>query len=344
MPEPISVEDFWGRMRVKLPFSKFQGAGNDFVVIDARDLVSTKEGEALISSWQLHAPHLAKQLCHRNKGIGADGLILVLPNSDSKTFYKECRKRLIGHYPDFDNCDISWIYTNSDGSPAQTCGNGLRCLARFAYDNNIIAKEQFKIATACGPVQIWIDKNSSDKIKVDMGSPELRPEQIPVKIKSASDSTPIINEKINNIELTCVNMGNPHCVNFDSLIWHEGDPKKKFLNLALELQESQAFPESVNVEFVRTISENAFECYVVERGCGPTLACASGAAAVVVAGVLEQRMKKDHLIDVIMPGGTLFVEWASKTNSVQITGDASFVYCGVIEFDLAGVKVEVSCS
>lgn len=332
-------------MLVKLPFSKFQGTGNDFVVIDAHDLASTKEGEALLSSWQLHAPRLAQQLCHRHKGIGADGLILVLPNSDSKTFYKECRERLIGDYPDYSNYDISWIYINSDGSPAQTCGNGLRCLARYAYNHKIITKEQFKVATACGPVQIWIDsKNSADKIKVDMGSPELRPKQIPLRIKSASDSEPAIKEKINSIELTCVNMGNPHCVNFDSPIWNESDSKKKFLNMALELQTSPAFPESVNVEFVRTINENTFECYVVERGCGPTLACASGAAALVVAGVLEQRMKKDHLIDVIMPGGTLFVEWASKTNSVQITGDASFVYCGVIEFDLAGVKVEVSCS
>lgn len=332
-------------MLAKLPFSKFQGAGNDFVVIDARDLATTKEGEALLSSWQLCAPQLAQQLCHRHKGIGADGLILVLPNSDSKTFYKECRERLIGDYPDYSNSDISWIYTNSDGSPAQTCGNGLRCLARFAHDKKIIEKDQFKVATACGPVQIWMDaKNNSNKIKVDMGSPELRPEQIPVKFKSTSGFEHVVKEQINDIELTCVSMGNPHCVNFDSPIWHESDPKKKFLNLALELQENKAFPESVNVEFVRTINENAFECYVIERGCGPTLACASGAAAVVVAGVLEQRMKKDNLIDVIMPGGTLFVEWVGKTNSVQITGDASFVYCGVIEFDLAGVKVEVSCS
>lgn len=339
-------------MQVKLPFSKFQGAGNDFVLIDAQDLASTKDGAALLSSWQPTSCQLAPKLCDRHKGIGADGLILVLPrelgadfDSATKTFYKECRERLISAYPHGASADISWIYTNSDGSPAQTCGNGLRCLARFAFDKKHIEQDHFKVATACGPVQVWMsDTIKANKIKVDMGSPELVAEKVPVNLASPSDSKPVIREKINDIELTCVSMGNPHCVNFDSPIWNEPDSKRKFLQIAENLQKHPAFPQSVNVEFIRTINKRTLECYVVERGCGPTLACASGAAACVVAAVLEQRVEKDKLIDVIMPGGTLFVEWSSKTNSVQITGEASFVYSGVIEFELAGVKLEVSCS
>ncbi|MCW5824845.1 MAG: diaminopimelate epimerase [Cyanobacteria bacterium TGS_CYA1] len=334
-------------MQVKLPFSKFQGAGNDFVLIDALDLASTKDGAALLSSWQQTSFQLALKLCDRHKGIGADGLILVLPkkpgahfDSATKTFYKECRERLIAAYPDGAAADISWIYTNSDGSPAQTCGNGLRCLARFAFDKKQIEQNNFKVATACGHVQVFM----SDKIKVDMGSPELVAAKIPVTVKSSSASEPVIKQKINDIDLTCVSMGNPHCVNFDSPIWSEPDAKRQFLQIAENLQKHSAFPQSVNVEFIRTINENTLECYVIERGCGPTLACASGAAACVVAAVLEQRVEKDKLIDVIMPGGTLFVEWSSKTNSVQITGEASFVYSGVIEFELAGVKIEVGCS
>jgi len=338
-------------MQVKLPFSKFQGAGNDFVVIDAQELANTKDGADLLSAWQLSVSKIAQKLCNRNKGIGADGLILVLPkelgqdfDTAAKTFYKECREGLIADYPDKDNCDISWIYTNSDGSPAQTCGNGLRCLARYAHAKKILKQDQFNVATACGPVQIWMNANNSDQIKVDMGRPQTVASKVPVKIKSQEGSQSAIKANINNIDLTCVSMGNPHCVNFDSPIWSSKDSKKKFLQIAEDLQKSEAFPESVNVEFMRTIDENTFECYVVERGCGPTLACASGAAASVVAGVLEQRIQKDHLIDVIMPGGTLQVEWASKTDSVQITGEASFVYSGVIEFELEGAKVEVSCS
>lgn len=339
-------------MQAKLPFRKFQGAGNDFVMIDASDLAITKDGMALLSSWQQKACELAQKLCNRNKGIGADGLILMLPNelgenidSATKTFYKECRASLVGDYPQIPNCDISWIYTNSDGSPAQTCGNGLRCLARFAHDKKILERNHFKVATACGPVQIWMNTGkNSNQVKVDMGSPELVASKIPVDIKSLSSSEPVIKAKVNDIELTCVSMGNPHCVNFDSSIWSESDSKRKFLQIAENLQKSPEFPQSVNVEFIRTIDKNTLECYVVERGCGPTLACASGAAACVVAAILEQRMEKDNLIDVIMPGGTLSVEWASKTNSVQITGDASFVYSGMIEFELEGVRVEVSCS
>ncbi len=333
-------------MQFKLPFNKYQGASNDFVMINAHELALSKDLRNLLSSWQQSSPELARKLCDRHTGIGADGLILVLPNFPPKemsddTTYKECVQKLTQGYPGRDECDISWIYTNLDGSPAQMCGNGLRCLARFLHDKEITDKTEFKVATVCGPTTVWMKEEKSNDafITTDIGKPILEGDKIPTTSKKQL----VIKEKIQGIELTCLSVGNPHCVNFNSPIWDEADHKKKFLKIAHDLQADSFFPEGVNVEFVRKIDDRSMDFYVVERGCGPTLACSSGAAACVVAGVLEGRFEKDVPVDVIMPGGTVTVEWSSETDSVRITGDASFVFSGVIEFELACAKVEVSC-
>ncbi len=329
-------------MQFRLPFSKYQGASNDFVMINAHELALSKDLRSLLFSWQQAAPELAKKLCDRNKGIGGDGLILVMRNELSgDSSYKECVASLTADYPGRESCDISWIYTNRDGSPAQMCGNGLRCVARFLHDKNISQDTEFKVATVCGPAHIFMTDNKSKDASItsDIGTPILEGRKIPTK----STKSTVIKEKIQGIEFTCVSMGNPHCVNFNSPIWDEPDKKTKFLKIAHEIQNDAFFPEGVNVEFVRMRDNKSMDFYVVERGCGPTLACSSGAAACVVAGVLEGRFEKDCLIDVIMPGGTVAVEWCAKSDSVRITGDASFVFSGVIELELAGVKIEVSC-
>lgn len=287
-----------------LPFAKMQGLGNDFVVISEDDLKSRRLGAELLRNWDKESARLAKAACNRHFGVGADGLIIVRPS------------------PQLD-CQLGWSYINSDGSPSDMCGNGLRCVALWALDRQVVNTRHFKVHTAKGPVEV--DFQDIDHITVDLGPPILASHLIPV----AGDQRPqVLKETIEvagkSLTVTCVSMGNPHCVIFEPHL----NPFEYDL-FAPQIQALPFFPEGVNVEFTVVENPHCARVFVWERGCGPTLACSTGASAVVVAGVLERRLERKSTVK--LPGGLLEVEWSEKDDHVRLTGPARQSYTGVID-------------
>ncbi|MFC1753098.1 diaminopimelate epimerase [Thermoproteota archaeon] len=283
-------------MKHKIQFSKMHGLGNDFIVIDA--ITHRLEGIDLAI--------LAKQLCNRHFGIGADGLILVLESS---------------------KCDSKMRIFNPEGSEAEMCGNGLRCFAKFAYENDIIEKEVFSVETLGGAmVPALILKNGKiEAIEIDMGEPAFQRSKIPML---GPDTDKVINEpiSINNREfrITCVSMGNPHAVVFVEDLKTIDIP-----TLGPLFEKNERFPERVNTEFVQILNRQEAVTIVWERGAGETLACGTGACAVVAAGVLNNLL--DRKVMVHLPGGSLPVEWQESDNHIMMSGPAELVFTGQIE-------------
>ncbi len=294
-----------------LDFAKMQALGNDFVVVSQADLERAWAGTGRPQSSDNGLPAIAEALCNRHFGIGADGLIVV-------------------REPDRPDCQFGWTYVNSDGSASAMCGNGLRCVALWAVEREVVNKESFKVATDVGPVAITFEDR--DRISVDLGEPVLDSVSIPI---AGVPRKKVLRESVQvdgmTLEITCVNMGNPHCVVFNAHV----DPEE-YLHLAPLIQSLNIFPEGVNVEFALTDSADHAKVFVWERGCGPTLACASGAAAVLVAGVLEGTLQRRAKIE--LPGGTLNVEWSQADDHVRLTGPAREIYRGTV--DLACVLAE----
>lgn len=288
-----------------LEFAKMQGLGNDFVVVSQTDLERLHPVH-----WQEDAGKIAEALCNRHFGVGADGLILV-------------------REPDRPDCQLGWAYFNSDGSTAAICGNGLRCLGLWAAERELVARQPFRVSTAHGPVEIAV--RDRDSITVDLGQPVLDSTSIPI---AGPPRKKILKEQLavedSTFSFTGVSMGNPHCVIFNPAV----DPHD-YLHLAPLIQNLDLFPEGVNVEFALTDDPGHAKVFVWERGCGPTLACASGAAAVLVAGVLEGRLARQATIE--LPGGCLAVSWGGDGH-VRLTGPAREIYRGAV--DLAEVLAE----
>ena len=278
---------------IKINFTKMNGLGNDFVILDYEEYKKTK----------LLPEKLAVKLCNRNFGIGADGLIIVNPNTDK--------------------ADISWIFYNSDGSVAQMCGNGMRCFARYIYDKGMINKKEFSVETKAG---IIIPKIISDtEVKVNMGMPILEPEKIPCKTKTNLNIPYSIDNK--EFKLNTVSMGNPHCI-----IYVEKDSKELALKYGSIIENDKLFPEKTNVEFVEILSKGEVIINVWERGCGITLACGTGACATTVAGVLNGHL--DKTVKVNLPGGQLKIEWqgslSDTKHNVYMTGRADYSFTGEV--------------
>ncbi len=343
-------------MRALLPFTKYHGLGNDFILIDATDLLLDSRLFDLLQNWPERVESLASTLCHRNLGIGADGVILALPvslgNKDESSCpgdfprrheasdtpkairtsgveaqYVKTVKDLVGHYPEYDGSSLSWIYTNSDGSPAEICGNGLRCLAQWAFSRRYVS-QSFLIDTVRGKLSATIGEDAKTS-RVDVGQPIVDPAGIPIYREDSNESlSSDLTVGGKTISVISVGMGNPHCVTFDDMgsIYRPGDAE--LARLAQEIQAAPLYPAGVNVEFVKILSRDQVRCIVYERGCGFTQACASGAAAVVVAGVLDGRL--DRKVRVELPGGPLSVEWLHADNKVYIQGPAQEVYTGVM--------------
>ncbi len=283
---------------MKSNFSKYQGLGNDFIIFDARfnnlDNLVTENKENFI-----------EHLCNRNFGIGADGIILIL-ESNNKCFAK---MRIF----------------NSDGTEPEMCGNGIRCLIAFLNDNNEIKKNsEIKIETKAGPILTSIDGN--DNIKVNMGEPILSPEDIPTKLLMNNFTVPngeiTINDQILNVY--AASMGNPHMIVF----------VKKIQEIPFEewgrcLERHYTFPNNTNVHFVELIDKSNIKVKVWERGCGPTLACGTGACAcLVVTSKLGKTLNKAN---VYLPGGKLEIEWPNQTGPVLMHGPALKVFSGEID-------------
>ncbi len=277
----------------KIKFTKMNGLGNDFVILDYEEYQKTK----------FSPDKLALKLCNRNFGIGADGLIIVNPNTDK--------------------ADISWIFYNSDGSIAQMCGNGMRCFARYIYDKKIIDKKEFSVETKAG---IIVPKIISDiEVCVNMGKPILEPDKIPCKAETNLNIPYTIDNK--EILLNTISMGNPHCI-----IFVGKKSKELALKYGSKIENDKLFPEKTNVEFVEILSRNEVTINVWERGCGITLACGTGACATAVAGILNGFL--NNKVKANLPGGSLKIEWQGSRNDtkhdVYMTGRADYSFEGEV--------------
>lgn len=270
---------------VMMEFTKMHGCGNDFVVVNAMDGSVPNPGE------------LAKKICARRFGVGADGLILVRPS---------------------DSADLRMQFINSDGSEAEMCGNGIRCFALFARDNQLAVGNKVRVETLAGILTVEIIDNF---VKVDMGEPVLEGEMIPVDIQKDK----VVNEELSvngqSFRMTCVSMGNPHCVIFvpeisDELVLETG-PK---------IERHPLFPKKTNTEFVRVMNRRELEMRVFERGAGETLACGTGACASAVAGVLNGHTDRECTVHLL--GGDLLIQWSETDNHVFMTGPAETVFKG----------------
>ncbi len=277
-----------------MKFTKMQGIGNDYVYVDC-----TKENKIE------NPAELSKKVSNRHFGIGSDGLILI-ENSNV--------------------ADFKMAIYNADGSQAEMCGNGIRCVAKFVFDKGLINKENITIETLAGIKQLKLSTENGKvkKVRVDMGEPILEAKKIPV----ISDKNPVIDLQLQAADktftATCVSMGNPHAITFVNNV-EEFDVEKygKILEIKKE------FPKHSNIEFVELIDKNNIKMRVWERGSGETLACGTGSCASVVACILNN--KTERKVNVHLLGGTLEIEWNKQNNHVYMEGPAEIVFEGEIE-------------
>ena len=275
-----------------MKFTKMQGCGNDYVYVDA-----TKEKIDNISD-------VAIQVSNRHFGVGSDGLILI-KSSNKADFFMD-------------------MY-NNDGSRGKMCGNGIRCVGKYVYDNGLTDKNQLKIETLSGikTLDLTIENGKVALVTVDMGSPIFSPKDIPVK----SDKEEIINEPIiigdKEYRVTCMSMGNPHAV-----VFVDNTEEIPLTEIGPIFENHEKFPDRVNTEFVQVIDRNHIKMRVWERGSGETLACGTGACASVVASVLNNHT--DHEVRVSLLGGDLYIKYDREKNLVYMTGDAVTVFTGEI--------------
>ena len=271
-----------------MQFTKMHGIGNDFIVIDAfrNDIANPSE--------------LARKLCSRHFGIGADGLILMCPS---------------------DQADAKMRIFNSDGSEPEMCGNGIRCAAKFLYDTGLVKKTRMDIDTLAGIKPITLDVRDGQVISVtvDMGAPDFEPSRIPVRGESNRVQVELGGKMV---EFFCVSMGNPHAVTFDLF-----PDDEDFRIFGRQMENHPLFPAKANIEFCRVEDRENITVKVWERGDGPTLACGTGSCAVLTAAHslgLAERKANIHL-----PGGTLQDCWQDD-NRIRMTGPAETVFTGEI--------------
>jgi diaminopimelate epimerase len=271
-------------------FWKMHGLGNDYIVIDNRDeKISGKQ-----------AAELAKRLCERRFSVGADGLLLV---SNSKV------------------ADVKMRIFNADGGEAEMCGNGIRCFAKYCYENGIAPKQEFAVETLSGIKHVWLTLNDKEvaTVKVDMGAPNWERGSLPMVGQGAC-----INENLEvngePFKVTCLSMGNPHCVIFVDKV--DDFPVEQ---IGLKIENHKAFPKRTNVGFVQVLNRNELKVRVWERGCGETLACGTGTCAAVAAA--NKLGKVGNKVTVHVLGGDLQVEVAK---SLFLSGAAEKVFEGTL--------------
>ncbi|WP_455714842.1 diaminopimelate epimerase [Anaerosporobacter sp.] len=274
-----------------MKFTKMHGLGNDYIYINA--ITETVDNPV----------QLAVQMSKKHIGIGADGLILIKQS---------------------DVADFKMDMYNADGSRAEMCGNGIRCVAKYVYDNKLTKKTDLLIETLSGIKRLFLEVNGEivKSVTVEMGKPELQSDKIPV----ISDKEITRNEEIEidgvKYTITCVSMGNPH-----TILFAEDVNDVKLEEIGPKIETYHLFPRKTNVEFVEVITSDLIRMRVWERGTGITLACGTGACASVVASVLNGYTNRR--VDVVLDGGILNVEWNELTNMVSMRGPAETVFEGV---------------
>jgi diaminopimelate epimerase len=274
-----------------IEFTKYHGLGNDFILIDNR-----AHSEPVITSEQ------AIQLCDRHFGIGADGVIFALPGQDGT--------------------DYTMRIFNSDGSEPEMCGNGIRCLAQFLSTlEGADTKTQYRIHTLGGVMSPRLEDEG--KVTVDMGMPQLNAAEIPTILAAAEQKVIDVPIEVagQSWNVTCVSMGNPHCITFV-----EDAAAIPLETIGPQFEHHPAFPKRTNTEFIQVLRPDYLKMRVWERGAGVTLACGTGACAAVVAGVLTG--KSDRKATVELPGGCLEIEWSEQDQRVYMTGPAERVFTG----------------
>lgn len=276
-----------------MKFTKMHGTGNDYIYINCFEEHIENPAE------------MAVKWSDRHKGIGSDGLVLIMPS---------------------ETCDFRMRMFNSDGSEAQMCGNASRCVGKYVYDCQLTDKTELTLETLAGTKKLFLypdDYGKVTRIKVDMGEPVLKSSGIPVKlpIEQVIGQPVIFTGKTYHI--TCVSMGNPHTVIFT-------DDTEHFpvASLGMKIENHSLFPERTNVEFVRIFSPYHAQMRVWERGTGETQACGTGACAALVAGVLNEVLNRKATIS--LPGGDLEIEWDVDDNHVYMTGEAVTVFHGEV--------------
>ena len=283
-----------------MKFSKMHGISNDYVYVNGfQETVENPEQVSIFVS-------------DRRCGIGSDGLILILPSEVA-----DCRMRMF----------------NADGSEGMMCGNGIRCVGKFAYDNGIVTSPTLSVETKSGIkyITLQIENGKAVGATVDMGKAILKPRDIPVDADGEDFVKRTISVAGKDYTATCVSMGNPHCI-----IFMDGDPMELDLaKIGPDFENHKLFPERINTEFVRVLGENTFFMRVWERGSGETFACGTGACAVAVAAVLNGYAKHDEEITVKLRGGDLKIVWKSD-GTVMMTGSATHVFDGEIDLSQMG--------
>lgn len=276
-----------------MKFTKMQGCGNDYVYVNCfKETVEDPKSIAI-------------KVSDRHFGIGSDGLILIKPSEVA---------------------DFRMDMYNADGSQSEMCGNGIRCVAKYVYDYGLTDKTSISVETLAGIkyLDLKIEDGKAVMITVNMGSPELIAERVPVK----SDKEKVIDEPIlvdgQEYRMTCISMGNPHCIVFVE------DTKNFPLEEVGPLFEShEVFPNRVNAEFVQILNRKTVNMRVWERGSGETLACGTGTCATVVASCLNGHTEDEVTVHLL--GGDLFIKWDREANLVYMTGPAKVVFDGEIE-------------
>ena len=273
-----------------IKFTKMQGLGNDYVYIDAINQKIENESS------------LAQIISNRHFGIGSDGLILI------------CSSEI---------ADFKMRMFNSDGSEAEMCGNGIRCVGKFVYDKGLTNKTTLKIETLAGVKELKLNlkEGKVDTVRVDMGEPILEAEKIPVvsSEKMAKNLELEIEER--EFNFTCVSMGNPHAITFIEKV--ENFEVEKY---GSKIEVNERFPKKTNVEFIEIVNKEYIKMRVWERGAGETLACGTGACASVVAGIINNLIERKVTVELL--GGILEIEWNKEDNHVYMTGPAVTVYEG----------------
>lgn len=278
-------------------FTKMHGTGNDYVYVNC-----------FAESCPSDPAELARKVSDRHLGIGGDGLILICPSQVA-----DARMRMF----------------NADGSESEMCGNGIRCVAKYLYDHGLCPRSPLKIETGRGILTLDLELSGGKvrRVRVDMGEPIFEPAKIPTALAGNSrlPGNPVVNAALKigdeSLIVTCVSMGNPHCVVFvkeptDHLV----------LQIGPQVEIDSFFPNRTNAEFVQVLSPKEVRMRVWERGTGETLACGTGACAVCVAGVLTNHTERKILAH--LPGGDLELNWNQSDNHVYMTGEAVEVFSG----------------
>jgi len=289
--------------KILVTFSKMHGLGNDYIVFDESEKIFIPEEKK---------PEFVEEICRRGFSVGADGVIFVVP-------------------PSTENADIRFRIFNSDGSEAEMCGNGIRCFAKYVYENEIVKSDEILVETKGGIKEVDLDVEGGEVIAstVDMGFASFKTAEIPMESNKEEflDSELIVDGK--PYKVTAVNIGNPHAV-----IFTENIEDIELNKIGPLIENHPAFPQKTNVHFVNIINRNEIEMITWERGAGFTFACGTGATSSVIAGY--KLGKLDEEVEVHLPGGELLIIVYELGEEVRIfmEGEAVLVFDGVMEIEI----------